>query len=291
MQRDPDDWARHDACRAALRRARDARPAPARDDKVVAAWNGLAVAALARAACVFEQPDWLAAAARACDVVLSVHLDELGSMARSSRDGRVSTLAPGVLEDYAQMALACAAMAQADGDAAWLQIAQSLVATIQRDFDVDGALVDVRRSDMVALGLAQEQIDTTDNVTPSGWSAAVDAAVTVAALAGDAALMDWARDRAGTLVEAVAAHPRFAGHAAAVVTALLDGPREVAVASEALLPLAFRATAPGAVVAHGADLPLLENRAGTGLVYVCRGHVCDAPTSDPQTVKAALAVR
>lgn len=291
LARDPEDWQRYDACRIALRRARGMRPAPARDDKVLAAWNGMAIAALSRAACVFDQPDWLAAATRAADLLIAVHLDPAGGLARTSRDGRVQPTAPGVLEDYAQVALGLAALCQADGDPAWLDIAQALVTVIRRDFDIAGEIVDVRPTDQVALGLAHLQIDTTDNVTPSGWAAAVDAALTVGAMAGDAKLLDWARHRAGRLVKSAQDHPRFAGHAAAVVVALLDGPREVAVANDALRSLVFRGTAPGAVVCHGRELPLLAGRVDSGLVYVCRGHVCDAPTADQDAIKLLLAVR
>ncbi|MCZ9341542.1 hypothetical protein NGM37_27645, partial [Streptomyces sp. TRM76130] len=98
----------HDAGRIAsvrerLLAARDRRPAPGRDDKVVAAWNGLAIAALAETGAYFDRPDLVEAAVAAADLLVRLHLDDLGRLVRTSRDGRAGANA-GVLEDYADVA-------------------------------------------------------------------------------------------------------------------------------------------------------------------------------------------
>ena len=83
---DPDDAARWELVRGRLLSARGARPQPARDDKVVAAWNGLAVAALAEAGAVLDRPDLVEAAVAAADLLLRLHVVD-GRLRRVSRDG------------------------------------------------------------------------------------------------------------------------------------------------------------------------------------------------------------
>src|SRR6185295_9073099 len=107
--------------RAALLAFRDQRPQPARDDKVVAAWNGLAIEALAQAGRVFAEPGLIAAAERAAGLLLDLHLVD-GRLLRTSRDGVVGT-SVGVLEDYACVAGGLLALYQATGSARWLSSA------------------------------------------------------------------------------------------------------------------------------------------------------------------------
>src|SRR5690606_7727323 len=97
------DAERIDGIRERLLAARSSRPAPGRDDKVVAAWNGLAVAALAETGAYFGRPDLTEAAVAAADLLVRVHLDEQAALARTSKDGRAGVNA-GVLEDYADVA-------------------------------------------------------------------------------------------------------------------------------------------------------------------------------------------
>jgi uncharacterized protein YyaL (SSP411 family) len=110
---DPDDPARWERVRAALLAARDRRPQPARDDKVVAAWNGMAIVALAEAGAALRRPEWVAAASQTADLVLGLHVVD-GRLRRSSRDGVVGAAA-GVLEDHAFLADALLALHQATG--------------------------------------------------------------------------------------------------------------------------------------------------------------------------------
>jgi len=90
LRQDPDDLARWDRLKSVLRDARARRAYPARDDKVVAAWNGLAITALARAGVVLEKPAYVEAAVAAAGLVREVHLDDDGKLRRTSRDGKVA---------------------------------------------------------------------------------------------------------------------------------------------------------------------------------------------------------
>ena len=143
---DPDDPERWAALRDRLRRAREDRPAPARDDKVVTAWNGLAVAALAEAGALLDRPDWLDAAARAADLLLAVHVVRRAEgvrLARSSRDG-VAGAVPGLLEDYADLAEGLLTLGGLGGERRYLDAAGALLeAVLDRFTDgSDGALGD-----------------------------------------------------------------------------------------------------------------------------------------------------
>ena len=113
---DPDDPARWRRIRSALLAARNRRPQPARDDKVVTAWNGMAVLALAEAGAALGRPDWVAAADATADLLLDRHVVD-GRVRRSSRDGAVGAAA-GVLDDHAFLAEALLALHQATGDGA-----------------------------------------------------------------------------------------------------------------------------------------------------------------------------
>jgi hypothetical protein len=129
---DPDDPARWARVRAALLAAREARPQPARDDKVVAAWNGLAVAALAETGLLLDRPDLVAASAAAADLVVSVHLAD-GRLRRVSREG-VAGRPAGVLEDYADLAEGLLALYAVTGDSRRLTAAGELLEVVLSRF-------------------------------------------------------------------------------------------------------------------------------------------------------------
>ncbi|MYR04597.1 thioredoxin domain-containing protein [Streptomyces sp. SID6139] len=281
--------------------ARALRPAPGRDDKVVAAWNGLAIAALAETGAYFDRPDLIEAALGAADLLVRVHLDEHARLARTSRDGRAGANS-GVLEDYADVAEGFLALASVTGEGVWLDFAGLLVDHVLARFtdSETGALYDTAAD---AEQLIRRPQDPTDNATPSGWSAAAGALLGYAAQTGSEAHRT-AVERALGVVQALGPRvPRFIGWGLAVAEALLDGPREIAVvgpsladpATTALHRTALLGTAPGAVVAVGTpdseEFPLLADRplvSGQAAAYVCRGFTCDAPTTDPDRLRTAL---
>ncbi|MEU1692556.1 thioredoxin domain-containing protein [Streptomyces hirsutus] len=281
--------------------ARGARPAPGRDDKVVAAWNGLAIAALAETGAYFDRPDLTEAAVAAADLLVRVHLDDHARIARTSKDGRVGGNA-GVLEDYADVAEGFLALASVTGEGVWLEFAGLLLDHVLARFadPESGALYDTASD---AERLIRRPQDPTDNAVPSGWTAAAGALLGYAAQTGSAPHRT-AAERALGVVRALGPRvPRFVGWGLAVAEAALDGPREVAVvgpalddpATTALHRTALLGTAPGAVVAAGTpesdEFPLLADRplvGGEPAAYVCRNFTCDVPTTDPDRLSAAL---
>ncbi|MCX5050693.1 thioredoxin domain-containing protein [Streptomyces sp. NBC_00474] len=298
---------RIEGVRERLLRSRDTRPAPGRDDKVVAAWNGLAIAALAETGAYFDRPDLVEAAVGAADLLVRLHLDEHAQLARTSKDGQVGANS-GVLEDYADVAEGFLALASVTGEGVWLEFAGFLLDHVLARFvDPDsGSLYDTA---VDAEKLIRRPQDPTDNATPSGWSAAAGALLSYAAQTGGAAsahglVHRTAAERALGVVKALGPRvPRFIGWGLAVAEALLDGPKEVAVVGPALDDEATRALhrtallglAPGAVVAVGAvesdEFPLLADRplvGGAPTAYVCRNFTCDAPTTDPEDLRTAL---
>lgn len=294
------DAARIASIRARLLEARGERPAPGRDDKVVAAWNGLAVAALAETGAYFDRPDLIEAALGAADLLVRLHLDEHARLARTSKDGRVGANA-GVLEDYADVSEGFLALASVTGEGVWLEFAGFLLDHVLVQFtdEESGTLYDTAAD---AEKLIRRPQDPTDNATPSGWSAAAGALLSYAAQTG-AEPHRAAAERALGVVKALGPRaPRFIGWGLATAEALLDGPREVAVvgpvddpATKELHRAALLATAPGAVVAMGApdsdELPLLAERllvSGEPTAYVCRNFTCDAPTTDVDRLRETL---
>ncbi|WP_427920288.1 thioredoxin domain-containing protein [Streptomyces sp. cg40] len=294
------DAGRIESVKRRLLAARSQRPAPGRDDKVVAAWNGLAVAALAETGAYFDRPDLVEAAVSAADLLVRLHLDEHAKLSRTSKDGQVGANA-GVLEDYADVAEGFLALASVTGEGVWLEFAGFLLDHVLAGFvDESGALYDTAAD---AERLIRRPQDPTDNATPSGWTAAAGALLSYAAQTG-AEPHRSAAERALGVVKALGPRvPRFIGWGLAVAEAYLDGPREVAVvgpslddeAAKALHRTALLGTAPGAVVAFGVaeseELPLLANRplvGGEPAAYVCRNFTCDAPTTDPEQLRTAL---
>lgn len=290
------DASRLTAIRERLLAARAARPAPGRDDKVVAAWNGLAIAALAEVGAYFDRPDLIAAAVGAGDLLVRLHMDPRARLARTSKDGRAGANA-GVLEDYADVSEGFLALAAVTGEGVWLEFAGFLLDHVLAQFvDAEsGALYDTAAD---AEQLIRRPQDPTDNAAPSGWTAAAGALLSYAAHTG-AEPHRTAAERALGIVKALGPRvPRFIGNGLAVAEAALDGPREVAVVGDVLGDLhrtALLGTAPGAVVAAGpagsTELPLLADRPlvdGRPAAYVCRGFVCSAPTTDPAQLAEQL---
>ena len=287
---DPVRWAR---VKAALLAARAERPQPARDDKVVTAWNGLAIVALAEGGAALDRPEWVTAAARAADLLLDLHVVD-GRLRRSSRDGVVGAAA-GVLEDHAALADGLLALHQATGAPRWLAAATELLDAALAHF-LEGDVAYDTADDAEALLHRPREI--TDNASPCGGSALASALLTASVLtdrggryreAAEAALHG-----AGTLLRE---HPRFAGHWLTAAEAQVAGPLQVAIAGDGpdLLDRARRTAPGGTVVVAGPPdapgVPLLAARPlvdGAPAAYVCRGFVCERPVTTPDEVAAAF---
>ena len=292
LQVDPDDPTRWERVRTRLAEVRAGRSRPACDDKVVTAWNGLAVTALVEAGAMFDQPRWTDAGVRAAELLATTHTPQPGRLVRTSRAGSASTNA-GVLDDYGCVAEAYLAVLGATGDPRWLRRAEGLLDTVLSQFRDDGVFYDTAAD---ASALVARPRDPGDNASPSGTSAAAMAFVDCAAVTGQSR---WA-EAAAAAIEAGGAiagqAPRFAGWTLSAAEAMLAGPDEIAVvgppgeARDALHRAALRRSSPAVVVAAepGADLPLLEGRDlvdGQPAAYVCRGFVCERPVTDPAALE------
>jgi len=306
LRRDPDDPQRWDDLRRRLLAARDERPQPGRDDKVVAAWNGMAITALTEAGTLLREVEWDHAAYVAAGNLDIAQRDAFGRLVRVSRDA-VNGPHAAVLDDLGCVAEAFLARAQVTGSLEWLDKARALLdEALDRFRDPGtGGFFDTAHD---AEQLVLRPQDPADNPTPSGWSSVTSALLTYAALTGSERHRLAAEEALASLVPLVGEHGRFAGTAAAALEAWLDGPREVAVILDdadvttpwhdrPLLATALLATAPGAVVVGGtpgSEHPLLAGRGlvgGQEAAYVCRHLVCDAPTTDPAVLAVALASR
>ncbi|MBV9096761.1 MAG: thioredoxin domain-containing protein [Frankiaceae bacterium] len=284
---DPPDEEQWRDERARLRHAREQRVRPARDDKVVAAWNGLAIAALAETGTLFDRPDFVDAATKAARLLVDVHLDGGQRIRRVSRDG-VAGAPQGVLEDYGDVAEGFLTLHQVTGDKAWLDHATALLDQALEHFhDSNGGFFDTADD---AEKLVRRPQDPTDNATPSGLAAVAHALVTSTALTADQRHRAAAERAIATVVPLLQRFPRYAGWAAAAGEAMVAGPLEVAVVDHPeLARIARRTTSPGAVVVTQGDSPLLDGRPDKA-AYVCQNFACDAPITDPDQLRKRLDV-
>ncbi|MDP9825548.1 thioredoxin domain-containing protein [Kineosporia succinea] len=294
---DPFTAARWEGIREKLRAVRTARPQPGRDDKVVAAWNGLAIAALAETGALLNRPDLVTAAAKIANLVLRVHIHGSGvvpRLYRASRHGNPGHAA-GVLEDYGDLAEGLLTLHNVTGDVRWLATAGNLLEVVMSQFiDEDGVHDTARDSTDRALLALRRPADPTDNAYPSGASAAAGALLSYAALTGSHRARA-AAERCLAAAGAVGGHaPQAFGWALAVSVARLDGPREIAVVGPdedpvraSLHETALRSSAPGAVISTGRPdspgVPLLAGRTlsrfGEAQAFVCRDFVCRLPAT------------
>ncbi|MGX7678144.1 thioredoxin domain-containing protein [Jatrophihabitans sp. DSM 45814] len=297
---EPTDSAWFTSVRDRLHVARARRPQPARDDKVVAAWNGLAIAALAEAGALLDEPSYLAAAIDCATFLLDEQIVD-GRLRRSSRAGIVSA-AVGVAEDYGDVAEGLLALHQATGDRHWLTAAGELLAVALDHFAADdGGFFDTA-DDAEALFVRPR--DPGDNAAPGGQSALAGALLTYSALTGSVPHRQAADSAIAAAGELAAREPRFAGWTLAVAEAAIAGPLQVAVVSAdgsddasavAMVALARLSTSPGLVLTAGIPdapgIPLLADRPlvdGRSAAYVCRGLVCDRPVVDVAELQKSL---
>ncbi len=283
---DPDDPARWESVRTKLLEARAERTRPARDDKVVASWNGLAITALAEAAVLLDEPDFADAAVAAAQLLVDVHLGE--RFARTSRDG-VAGANSAVLEDHGAVAEAFIAVLGITGDAVWLDRARLLLDRVVDHFaDPEGGFFDTADD---AETLVVRPKDASDNAYPSGTSAAVAALISFAAITGEHRYRAAAESGIASAANIATQVPRFAGWTLAAAEAVVAGPLEIAVVGTReeraeLHRAALGLTSPGAVVIAGdvgLDIPLFEQRDlvdGHAAAYVCEGFVCRRPVTD-----------
>ena len=279
--------------RARLLAAREERVRPERDDKVVAAWNGLAITGLVDAGRLLGRSDLVDAALAAGSLLWNLHVVD-GRLLRVSRDGAVGRHA-GVLEDLGCVAGGFLSLAGATGDGDWLDRARLLLDDALDRFRADdGGFHD---TGVDAEALVARPRDPGDNASPSGTSAVIHALLAAHAMTGESRYRTAAEEALTTVAGLAARAPRFAGWSLAAAVALLQGPLEVAVVGrpsaerDALERVARLHGGAVVVVGPGSGIPLLEGRDevdGLPAAYVCRGFVCDRPVTDVDALRVAL---
>jgi uncharacterized protein YyaL (SSP411 family) len=266
--------------KARLFEIREHRPKPARDDKVITSWNGLAIAALAEAGRRLDRPEYVEAAVEAAEALTR---DE---PARSYREGRAS--GPGFLDDYANLAHGLYELHVATGDLRWLGVAHRLALRAVELFGDDERggfyLAPAHGEQLVAR---KKEFD--DHPLPSGNSMLAHVLLRLARIYGDDELERRAVGALRLVRDSLARAPQAFGWALCALDLHLSPPREIAVIGPPDAPVARAALAgfePNTVVAFGPGegVPLLEGKDrvdGKPAVYVCERFACQAPVTEP----------
>jgi hypothetical protein len=270
--------------RARLLEERGQRPQPARDDKAIAAWNGLALAALAEAGRRLPSATVLQAAEKLGDFLLGELSSEDGRLFRTWREGRASIAA--YLEDYADVAHGLIELHVATGDLRWLEEASRLARLAV------GLFADEQRGGFFMTAHDAEQLvarkkDLDDNPVPSGNSMLAHVLLRLARIYGDDELEREAVGVLRLVHSALTRAPSAFGWALCALDLYLSPPRELAIIGKPDDELARRALAafePNSVVAFGpGDIPLLAGKAqvdGRPTLYVCERFACRAPVTE-----------
>ena len=279
------------ALRDRLLEVRARRPQPFRDDKALASWNGLALAALAEAGYRLERDDWLDGARGVAEFLLGPLSDPAGGLRRSWRDGRTS--GPGYLDDYANVAHGLIELHVATGDLRWLGEARRLALHAVALFaDEENGGFYLSQADGDGLVIRTKDLD--DNPTPSGNSMLAHVLLRLARIWGDDELEHLGVGVLRLVASALARAPSAFGWALCALDLYLSPPRELAIVGPVDAEVARTALAPfqpNTVVAVGPSesVPLLEGKGlvdGHPAVYVCERFACRAPVTDPAELGA-----
>ncbi len=297
--------------------ARSHRSQPERDDKVVAGWNGLAIAALADAGAILEEPRFIHAAENIAGYLQRVHWGAdphtgRPRLSRVSHEGTARGIG-GLLEDYAFCADGLLALYAVTGRGRWYGFAQDLLTEAAARFAAGGRLSDSAGESGQVLRAQGEQpsLDPFDNAAPSGAAAFAGALLSSAAYSGSHAQRVMAGNILNLLPPIATRAPRVAGWLLATAQAALAGPLEAAVAGpdgparRELHRRLLLSPSPGLVIAVQQDpdgggpvpekdrVPLLEHRSATAdgspQVYLCRGMVCRRPVASLAELEEQLA--
>ena len=294
----------------ALFEAREARVKPARDEKVLTSWNGMALRAFAQAADAYGRDDYRTVARHNAEFLLRELRVQDGArgqaptLLRAWKDGRAGEV-NGFLEDYALLADGLLALYEATFEPRWLLEARALADAMLARF-WDDAIAGFYDTAADHESLIVRPRDTGDNATPSGNSAAADVLLRLALIFDNAEYRVRAETVLGGLAPFLARYPTGFGRYLAATEFALDTPKEIALVgdpgaadTQALREVVARPFLPNKVVllrAPGEDppaipSPLLEQRTqidGKATAYVCENYACKLPCSDPATLSELL---
>ncbi|MBW7932840.1 MAG: thioredoxin domain-containing protein [Gemmatimonadaceae bacterium] len=284
------------AGRERLFASRTSRVRPARDEKIIAGWNGLMLRGVAEAARIFDDSRWRRLAVRAAEFLAA-------KMVHNGRALRVhgsdAATLPGVLEDHAALGLGFLAVHSLTFDARWLKIARQLATACERHFWDDGLGAFLDTADDAPPLIARLH-DPFDNALPSGASLAVELQLGLAALDGDGLGAARARRALAAQADLMRRAPLGFGHLLGVADAEVDGAVSVVLAGTpgaddftALARAIAALYVPSLVLTGGAsaDAGIAEGkhpRDGHATAYVCRGFSCDAPTTSADELARQL---
>ena len=295
---DPGDSGLYAAERSRLRALREQRVRPGRDDKVVTAWNGLMLRALAEVGGALDRADYVDAA-RDLAAFLLTDLVRDGVVLRTWKDGEAKIT--GFLEDVASLADGLLTLYEVTGEPRWYEAARRLCdGMVERYFEPTAGFYDTA-IDGDPLLVRPRTLD--DNAVPAGRSTAALALLRLSLLSGEGRWREVAERTVAPLASAIGRAPVGLGNLAWALDLALADTREVAIAGDAgaedtrtMVRAVLDRWNPWRVLAWGeADgVPLLDGRPAVGghaTAYVCRGFVCDAPTSAVAELQTALEVR
>jgi uncharacterized protein YyaL (SSP411 family) len=275
--------------RRLLLAARSERVRPGLDDKVLAEWNGLFLAALAEAALVCGDETWTNAAV-ACGEFLLANLRAADGSWHRSWQADAGARHDAVAADLAALVDAFTRLAELTGAGRWVDEAEQVAGELLEqhwDDEHGGFFTTARR----APALVARAKDLLDNATPSANSAAAVALLRLGALTGETRWQDAAEATLRLQMGVAARHPTAVAHALAAVPLLDPGTVEIVLPGDVaeLRAVVVEAWRPGAVLAWGTrpGSPLFEGRT-EGSAYVCRGNVCGLPATDPESLRAQL---
>ena len=283
---------------------REGRVHPATDDKVLTAWNALAIGALAEAGRVFGEASYVREAVRCAEFVLTHLRDERGRLLRSWRNGTAGR--PGFADDYAIMAAACLTLYETTFELRWFEEAVTLADELLRLFHDD------ERGGFFQTGSDAEELvlrpkELYDNATPSGNSVAAETLLRLASFTGDAEFERAGLSALRLIRDAMAGAPTGFGQALCALDRYLGPSNEVAIIGD---PAAADTRALAAVVTNEAyrpnivlavaapddelaarTVPLLRDRVardGRATAYVCERFTCKLPVTDVVALREQL---
>ena len=301
---DEAEWAALEPARQILLQARRARVPPLRDEKVLAAWNGLAISAFAFGGWALEEPGWVAAAERAADQLLTGMRPD-GRLHRTWKDGRARI--PAFLEDHAFLAQGLLDLYEATFAPRWLEEAIALCLEVERRFgDPDGGGWFTTSSDQDPL-LVREK-PSHDGAEPSGASVALRNALRLAAFTADDRWREVAERALRFYAPLLAEAPVALSEMLLALDFFTDAPREVVLVwpehaprPEELLQVLRRTFLPNRALAgapEGAGLEALGRSAppvrgkvaagGRATAYVCEHGLCRMPAIEPEKLAAQI---